>query len=183
MEGVARCRLVASCPLRRALCCAVSARICFNSSSPLCSAVYCNPEIMYLTDIHEPTLRNLEYNAKRNHLQGVTPEDIAELKTDTTTTSSSVFNIDPSHNSLKGSKNHAVEVLNLNWKDPSTYPAQQVCPFFPICLIHCYCKLPFLFALAHSVAPHVGGGNHWGRLGVRCGYLTNACASHRIHSC
>jgi predicted nicotinamide N-methyase len=72
---------------------------------------------MYLTDIHVPTLENLEFNAKKNNLlsanDGEGKEDLVEG-----VAPKSVFKM--------GEKSSVVEVLNLNWKDPSTYPSQTV---------------------------------------------------------
>lgn len=83
----------------------------------LAAAVYCNPKKMYLTDIHVPTLENLKFNAKKNNLQAVTSDTDGNEKS-----SSSVFNID----SPAGVGSAVVEVLNLNWKDTSTYPSEAV---------------------------------------------------------
>lgn len=84
---------------------------------------------MYLTDIHQPTLDNLNFNAKKNHLHTTTvsPEPTSEK--------TSVFNMDRSGATGSGDTAEVVppqataaivEVLNLNWKDSATYPAQAV---------------------------------------------------------
>ena len=75
----------------------------------LFSAVYCKPKKMYLTDIHEPTLANLKYNAIKNNFKEA--ENVSSDE-------KSVFRMD--------SDETVVEVLNVNWKDPSSYPSDSI---------------------------------------------------------
>lgn len=91
-----------------------------------CTAVYCNPKKMYLTDIHQPTLDNLKFNAMKNNL-------LADSSHTEETKVESVFKVDPNYNHSSSSGEDdstraagVVEVLNLNWKDPATYPKQAV---------------------------------------------------------
>jgi predicted nicotinamide N-methyase len=85
---------------------------------------------VYLSDIHLPTLANLEFNAKKNNLQSVRGGQIDSFEDSSSPTS--VFKIDPTAapapapTSTSTSSSTVVEVLNLNWKDADTYPSQVV---------------------------------------------------------
>lgn len=62
----------------------------------LAAAIYGAPKSVYITDIHEPTLRNAVHNYSLN---GLSPEE--------------------------GRPTPKTEVLNVSWTDPSTYPPER----------------------------------------------------------
>lgn len=76
---------------------------------------------MYITDIHEPTIANSLFNAKLNATANPHAETSAAVAAED---DGVVEYLHPASESSPASST-AVRVLNVNWKDASTFPAER----------------------------------------------------------
>lgn len=77
----------------------------------LTSALYCHPKKVYITDIHEPTLRNAAYNVKLNNSE-TKEQNLPNELTPLLYAQETIDNVE-------------INVSNVNWKDIQTFPQEK----------------------------------------------------------